>query len=274
MSTHRKRPSAILLLAVAAFVVGLVIPAASASAGGRHTPAARPTIVLVHGAWADASSWSEETARLQHKGYTVVAPPNPLRGLGSDSDALRAFLGTISGPVVLVGHSYGGAVITNAATGNPNVKALVYVDAFAPAAGETILQLVSAQPGSVLAGDPSTTFKVVPIPGSQDADLYLAPDVYSSAFAPDVPKDERSVLSASQRPLAASAITQPSGAPAWASIPSWYVVGTRDQVLPAAEQEAMAARAHSTVVRVKASHASPISQPGPITQVILDAAAS
>ena len=146
--------------------------ARSASRAHKNDPR-RPTIVLVHGAWADASSWSRVIKRLQSDGYTVYAPPDPLRGIASDSAYLASFLKTIPGPVVLVGHSYGGAVITNAATTDPEVKAPVYVDAFIPDQGQTILQLVSAEPGSYLHAD-STTFYFVPFgPGAGDVDLYV-----------------------------------------------------------------------------------------------------
>ena len=151
----RRAPRRSALLAAALAVTTLIavplvsIPPIGASPNPGST---KPTIVLVHGAWADASSWDGVTPILQREGYTVDAPPNPLRGLTTDAAYLASYLSTISGPIVLVGHSYGGAVITNAATGNPNVKALVYVDAFAPAAGETLEQLTFAQPGSCLAG--------------------------------------------------------------------------------------------------------------------------
>jgi pimeloyl-ACP methyl ester carboxylesterase len=239
-------------------------------AGAHH--AARPTIVLVHGAWADGSSWAAVIRRLQRRGYTVAAPPNPLRGLAADSAYLGAFLHTISGPVVLVGHSYGGAVITNAAADAPNVKALVYVSAFAPDEGESLLQLVSAQPGSALA---PAAFDTVPIPGGGgDVDLYVKPSVFPQAFANDLPEWKAAVLAATQRPLAASAAAEPSGPPAWKTIPSWYLVASDDHVLPAAEQRFMAARAHARTVEIAASHLSMISRPRDVTRLIEAAAAS
>lgn len=233
---------------------------------------AKPTVVLVHGAWADSSSWSKVVRRLQTQGYTVDVPPNPLRGLASDSAYVASFLNTISGPVVLVGHSYGGAVNTNAATSTPNVKALVYVNAFAPDHGETILQLVTAQPGSALAGNPADVFNIVPFAGG--ADLYIKQSVFPDAFANDLPAKKAAVLAATQRPLAASASSEPSGPPAWKTIPSWYLVGTADHVLPPAEQKFMAARMHAHTVEVDASHLSMISQPEQVTKLIVDAAKS
>jgi len=186
--------------------------------------------VLVHGAWADSGSWDGVVARLQAGGYTVTAPPNPLRGLPDDAAYLAAFLASVPGPMVVVGHSYGGAVITNAATGNPNVTALVYVDAFIPAQDETLLQLVSAQPGSCVGGDPVQTFNLVPYPGAPAGavDAYLKPSLVPSCFANDLPASTAAVLAATQRPLSTAALTQRSGPPAWLTIPSWALVGTAD----------------------------------------------
>lgn len=243
----------------------------SATAGAATGPT-KPTVVLVHGAWADSSSWSRVVRRLQARGYVVDVPPDPLRGLASDSASLGSFLAAISGPVVLVGHSYGGAVITNAATGNANVKALVYVDAFAPDLGESVQQLVAAQPGSALAGNPADVFDVVPSGGG--ADLYIKQSVFPAAFANDLPPRKAAVLAATQRPLDASAAAEPSGPPAWKTIPSWYLVGTADRVLPPAEQEFMAARMHAHTVEVNASHLSMLSRPEQVTKLILQAAKS
>ena len=242
----------------------------------------RPTIVLVHGAWADSSSWDELIPILQNEGYTVDAPPNPLRGLTSDSAYLASYLKNISGPIVLVGHSYGGAVITNAATGNPNVKALVYVDAFAPAAGETLEQLTFAKPGSCLAGGGNLSnvfnFGVDPSQPAGDSDLYLKIPAgtdyagFDSCFATDVPPQEADLLGVIQRPLALGAFTTPSGTPAWATIPSWAVIGTDDQAIPPAELTFMAQRAHSHTTYVKAGHLSMVTQPWAVANVITQAA--
>jgi pimeloyl-ACP methyl ester carboxylesterase len=262
-------------------------PATAATAGGHAassgaTSAPKPTIVLVHGAWADNSSWNAVTEQLQARGYTVDAAPNPLRGLVtdsahlSDSAYLSDFLSTISGPVVLVGHSYGGFVITNAATGNPQVKALVYDDAFIPAAGDTPRSLSAAKPGSCLAvTDPSTVLNFVPYPGASpgDADAYVKQSVFPGCFANGLPASEGAALAAEQEPLAASALSEPlTAAPAWESIPSWAVIGTNDHVIPPAEQFAMAQRARAHITEIDAPHLSMISDPGAVTQVILDAA--
>ena len=257
-----------------ALAAALWLPASVADAGGAPNRP-KPTVVLVHGAWADSSSWSEVVGRLQRDGYTVEVPPNPLRGLAGDAAYLAAYLQTIVGPIVLVGHSYGGAVISNAASGNVNVKALVYVNAFIPDQGETVVQLASAQPGSALAvADPTTVFRLVPFPGSTPGnfDAYIIPDVYVGAFADDLPRHTAAVLAATQRPVTLGALATPSGPPAWRAIRSWALIGTSDRVLPAAEQAAMAARARAHTVRVNASHLSMISRPKEVTDLIRDAA--
>jgi pimeloyl-ACP methyl ester carboxylesterase len=275
------------LLALAGLIVVPTLAGAQ-SASSRQRPAPhsgpKPTIVLVHGGWADASSWDGVIPILQHEGYTVDAPPNPLRGLTGDSAYLASFLKTIAGPIVLVGHSYGGAVITNAATGNPSVSALVYVDAFAPAQGETLEQLTFSEPGSCLTGggDPSNVFNFAVDPSQPiwDYDLYLkiAPGTdyagFAACFANYVPTREAAILGAVQRPFALQALTTASGAPAWASIPSWSVIGTQDQAIPPAELTFMAQRAHSTTTYVTAGHLSMITQPRAVAGVIDRAALS
>src|SRR5881296_1549196 len=238
----------------------------------------KPSVVLVHGAWADGSSWSRVVAHLQATGYTVYAPPNPLRGLASDPAYVVGFLATISGPVILVGHSYGGAVITNAAAGNPNVKALVYVDAFAPDEGESIGDLASTPPppgqsASCVAGDPTTVFNFVPLTGG-DVDLYVKPSLFPSCFANDLPPNEGAVLASTQRAFALSALPQPSGVPAWRSIPSFYLVGTIDNVIPPFAQLFMAQRANATIVQVRASHLVMISHPNAVVGLIDEATLS
>jgi pimeloyl-ACP methyl ester carboxylesterase len=283
MSVHPLRPAQarLIIVAVVLALAGLLlaaIPGGSARAAAHPVRAAtaegvKPTIVLVHGAWADSGSWNAVTALLQAAGYTVDAPPNPLRGLSYDASYLADFLSTISGPVVLVGHSYGGMVITNAATGNPNVKALVFDDAYIPAATDTLLGLTSAEPGSCLAVSPAP-FNVVPYPGapSGDVDLYVKQSVFPGCFANGLPAAKASVLAATQRPLAASALTEPSGPPAWKSIPSWAVIGTADHVIPLAEQLNMARNAGAHVTEINAPHLSMISDPGAVATVIIRAA--
>src|SRR6267378_3425019 len=251
----------------------LLIPTALVAAKSDST--IKPSIVLIHGAWADGSSWSRVVRILQDQGYTVFVPPNPLRGLASDSAYLASFLKTITGPIVLVGHSYGGAVITNAATGNSNVKALVYVDAFVPDAGESLGALASVPPppgqnGSCLGGDPTQVFTFVPIAG--DFDLYLKPNVFPSCFANDLKADKAAVLASEQRPLVLSVLGDKSGAPAWKTIPSWYLIGKLDLVIPPYAQFFMAQRAHATIAYVNAAHPAMISHPQPVWDLIEQAA--
>ena len=242
--------------------------AATSSHGG-----SKPTVVLVHGAWADSGSWDQVVARLQRQGYPVIAFPTPLRSLPDDSAYLAAFLSSVPGPIVLVGHSYGGAVITNAATGNTSVKALVYVDAFLPAEGDTIVQLIGTPPGSCVGGDPTQVFDLRPIPGAppEVVDAYIKQSLFPSCFANDLPAKQAAVLAATQRPISTLTLGQPSGPPAWADLPSWALVGTVDRVILPATQLFMAERAGARIVKVKASHLSMISQPRAVTGLIVAA---
>jgi pimeloyl-ACP methyl ester carboxylesterase len=268
------------IVALAAVSTSSVVSSSTGTALAANAAGVKPTIVLVHGAWADSSSWARVIARLQDDNYPVVALANPLRGLSTDAAYVRDFLNGIYGPVVLVGHSYGGAVITNAARNAPSVRALVYVDAFIPRKGESIVQLASARPGSCLAGDPATVFNFVPYPGAPpgDFDLYVKTERrpsfpgFARCFANDLPPREGAILAATQRPITLSAGTEPSGAPAWRMIPSWALVGTADRVLPPAEQAFMARRADAHIVRVRTSHLSPISHPHAVTALIVRAA--
>lgn len=269
-------------LAIAGTLLGVSLAgsatAATAATATGQAPSAttvapvKPTIVLVHGAWADNSSWNGVIERLQARGYTVDVPPNPLGGVSSDSAYLSDFLGTISGPIILVGHSYGGFVITNAATGNPQVRALVYDDAFIPAAGDTPESLSTAMPGSCLT---STALNFVPYPGapSGDADVYVKQSVFPGCFANGLPAREGAALAAEQQPPVASILSDTlTTTPAWQTIPSWDVIGTADRVLPPAEQVAMARRAGAHITEINAPHLSMISDPGAVTGVILKAA--
>jgi pimeloyl-ACP methyl ester carboxylesterase len=252
--------------------VAIVALAAGGSAGAAsHTGAGpRPTIVLVHGDWADASSWNSVIERLQHRGFKVVAPPNPLRGPVSDAAYIASYLKTIAGPIVLVAHSYGGFVVTNAATGNPNVKALVYIDGFMPDEGETLGGL--AAQGSCISESALT-----PVPSDGAVDLYLRWDAnqpypgYTECFANGVNPKKAAVLHAAQRPGAAAQFVEPSGPPAWKTTPTWALIGTLDHVIPLALQEQMTGRANARVSRVKAGHMTPITRPAEVTKVILSA---
>jgi pimeloyl-ACP methyl ester carboxylesterase len=270
----------VVVLAVAGLLVSAspIAPAGAATAHAAGGGGPKPTIVLEHGAWADGSSWTGEIQLLQAGGYTVYAPPNPLRGLANDSATLADFLKTIGGPIILVGHSYGGMVITNAATGNPNVKALVYIDAFIPAQGETAFGLTATQPGSCVGS--ANAFNAVPFPGAPagDFDTYLkaGPDApypgFAQCFANGLPASQAAVLAATQRPIAFSAGSDPSGVPAWKTIPSWSLIGTADHVIPPAEQLSMSQRAKTHITEIKAGHLSLISNPGAVTRVIIAAA--
>ena len=259
---------------IAGFLITFTASQSQAKARTRKATAAKPTVVLVNGAWANSAAWSGVIERLQTEGYTVDAPPDPLQSLKGDAGTIADLLKTISGPIVLVGHSYGGAVITNAATGNRNVKALVYVDAFAPSKGESVLALDSTKPGSALGAGPTKVFNFVPFPGAKkgDAELYVKPSVFEQAFANGLPAKEGAVLAATQSPAVYSALTAPSGTPAWKTIPSWYVLGTIDKAIPPAIQLFMARRIHAHITRVRAGHLSMVAAPGVVAKVITAAA--
>ena len=275
MFTHispRSRRRALLVASVLA-VVALISLGAVGSAGTsvKAGGGPRPTIVLVHGDWADGSSWTGVIERLQDRGFNVVAPPNLLRGPAADAAYLASYLGTISAPIVLVAHSYGGFVATNAATGNTNVKALVYIDSFAPDEGETLGGL-TARSGSCV---DESALNAVPSDGV--VDVYLRWEAnppypgFIECFANGVEPETVSVLAAVQRPAALAQYGEPSGPPAWKTIPSWSLIGTLDNVIPPSLQEEMSSRAGARISRVKAGHLSPISRPGDVTKVILSA---
>ncbi|GAB7046064.1 alpha/beta fold hydrolase [Catenuloplanes indicus] len=252
--------------AVVAAGVLTATTAAPAAAAGPGT-GTKPTVVLVHGAFADASGWTEVIRRLTRDGYPVLAPPNPLRGVASDSAYLASFLTTVPGPIVLAGHSYGGFVLTNAATGNVDVKALVYVAAFAPDAGETVQGLQTRFPGTKL---DETQLDFRPHAGGYDG--YVKAASFREIFAADLPKATTDVLWATQRPGDTHTLGEPSGAPAWRDIPSWYLVARDDNLIPAAAQRFMATRARARAVEIRASHAALISQPRATADVIALAA--
>ena len=260
-----------LLIAVLA-IVGLVVPLTGsglADASPSHHSGPKPTIVLVHGDWADSSSWNAVIARLQARGYTVVAPPNPLRG-PTDAPYLAAFLASVPGPIVLVAHSYGGFVITNAATGNTNVKALVYIDAFIPDEGQVPGDL---NPGSCL--DPATAFRVVPVPGDVDLYLQAAPNGpyqgFEECFANGVNRRDAAVLFATQRPASVAQVGFVSGPPAWEEIEAWALIGTADRVITPTEQRAMAENASAHIDTVNAGHLSLITRPNAVVKTIVTA---
>jgi len=230
----------------------------------------KPTIVLVHGAWADASSWNAVASELQTQGLTVLAPTNLLRAVAIDAPYVTSFIAQrTDGPVVLVGHSYGGFVITNAATGADNVKALVYVDAFVPEEGETVFQILGGSGSAFDIPDATEVFDLVGYPGGPEGDVeaFLKPDTVHNSFAQDLPEADRSLIAAGQRPITLSANTTPSTSAAWKTLPSWAVIGTEDRVIPPDTQRSMAERAGATITEVAGSHVSMVSHP----QVAIDA---
>ncbi|EQB16487.1 alpha/beta fold hydrolase [Novosphingobium lindaniclasticum] len=252
-----------------ALAAGLIAPCAQAKP---TVPAARPTIVLVHGAFADSSSWNGVMAALQHDGYTVVAAPDTLRGVRADADVVAGVVKSIAGPVVLVGHSYGGSVISEAAEGASNVTGLVYVAAFAPDAGETALGLAGRFPGSTLA---PTLAPPVPLAGGGN-DLYIRQALFPAQFAADVPLAQARLMAAGQRPVTDAALSEASTAPAWKHVPSWFVYGDADRNIPPAAMRFMAQRAgaRETLVVKGASHVVMVSHPAEVAGVIERAAAA
>jgi pimeloyl-ACP methyl ester carboxylesterase len=226
------------------------------------------TIVLVHGAFAESlSNWKPVLELLLAKGYKVVAAPNPLRGVSSD-----AILNTIDGPIILVGHSYGGAVITNAVNGNQSVKALVYVAAFAPDTGESVATLLRRFPGSTV--EANTAAPILLADGSRD--LYFQPDKFRAQYAADLPETETKLLALTQRPMAERAMTEVSDVAAWKAIPSWFIFGTRDNSIPVNLLAFMAERAGSkkTVTIEGASHAVMMSHADAVVELVEQAASA
>ena len=233
-------------------------------------PAVKPTIVLVHGAFADSASWDGVSKKLIADGYTVIGAANPLRSVKGDAAVVSGIVKSIAGPVVLVGHSYGGAVISAAANGNSNVKSLVYVAAFAPDTGETALELSGRFPGGTLG-----SALAAPVPTADGGkDFYIQQSKFHHQFAADVSKSQASLMAAGQRPIAEAALTEAAGAPAWKTLPSYFVYGTKDLNIPAAALQFMADRAKSrkTVVIEGASHVVMTSKPAEVARLIEDAA--
>jgi pimeloyl-ACP methyl ester carboxylesterase len=250
---------------ITAFLIllGAFINPASAQSG-------KPTIVLVHGAFAESSSWDAVVGELRALGYPVIAAANPLRGVKNDADYVASILSDIKGPIVLVGHSYGGNVITNAVNGNRNVKALVYVAAFAPDKGESAAELCGRYPGGALT---SMLAPPVALPGG-GKDLYIEQDKFGAQFDADVASKYTKVLAATQRPIAEAALNEPSGVPAWETTPSWFIYGDLDRNIPQAALAFMAKRAGSkeTVVVKGAAHFVMVSRPDAVVDLIRRAA--
>jgi pimeloyl-ACP methyl ester carboxylesterase len=253
-------------LILAAICLSLILPCGEALAHAR----AKPTVVLVHGAFADASGFGAVTSRLQHRGYTVISPANPLRGPANDAAFVASVLKTINGPIVLVAHSYGGAVITEAATRVSNVKALVYLNALALDEGESNLGITERFPNQFAGA-------LLPRPftqpdGTQGTDLYIDPAKFHAFFAADIPARTAARMASAQRPLSLAGAQEKATAPAWKTIASWYLIGRQDEVISPAAQRFMAKRAHSHTIEINSSHASYISHPSAVTKLILRAA--
>ena len=232
----------------------------------------KPTIVLVHGAFADASSWNGVVERLQQQGYDVVAPAVPLRGIAHDSAYVASVVNQIEGPVLLVGHSYGGAVISNAGTDIKNAVGLVFVAAFAPDKDERLGEVAAGSIDSVL--NSALVQKQYPIgsEGETAVEFVIDPAQFQAAFAADLPEAQTALMAATQRPVAAAGFSDPSGPPAWGSLPSWAVVATGDKAAGADIVKSMAQRAGAEIVEVEASHVVMISQPQAVTDVVVRAA--
>ncbi|MFC8448204.1 alpha/beta fold hydrolase [Kitasatospora sp. NPDC057223] len=266
-------PMAIVSAVSAGLVLGSVALGGPADASTSSVAGTRgnPTIVLEHGAFADGSSWSGVITRLRAAGYPVVAPADPLRGPAADAAVLRSVLDNIKGPKVLVGHSYGGSVISAAGANDPQVKALVYVAAFLPAPGETALELTGKFSGSTLPDALNPVTYSLP-DGTGTTDLYIQTDKFRHQFAADVPAAQAALMAATQRPIAQSALQEKATTAAWQEKPSWDVVTTQDLNIPAAAQLFMARRAHSHITEVAASHSVAVSHPALVAQVIEKAA--
>jgi pimeloyl-ACP methyl ester carboxylesterase len=229
-----------------------------------------PTVVLVHGAFAESASWNGVVEQLQARSIEVVAAANPLRSLAGDAEYVRDVIASVGGPVVLVGHSYGGMVITEAAAGNQSVTGLVYVCAFAPDNGESALQLSGKFPGSTL-GEALAAYPV----SSGGNEFAIRPDAFHHQFAADVPADQAAVMAATQRPVTEAALAEglPTATPAWTTLPSWFVFSDQDLNIPVTLHRFMANRADAKGTRevAGASHALSVSNPDVVTASILDA---
>jgi len=252
-------------LALAALMMAGTATAQAAEDGGK------PTVILVHGAFADSSGWNDVIARLEKDGYPVIAAANPLRSVAGDAESVSSVVRSVPGKVVLVGHSYGGVVITEAAKDNPNVTALVYVAGFVPDAGESALTLSAKFPGSTL----GTALSPVKLADGA-TDLYIQPARFHDQFAADVPGPQAALMAATQRPVTQAALTEASRYAAWKSLPSYVIYGSDDRNIPAAVMRFMAERAHSrkTVSVEHGSHALMVSHPGEVAALIEDAASA
>lgn len=257
------------VLALAAAVLAMSVAVPSATADQKPPKSPKPTVVLVHGAFAESASWNGVVQRLKRDGYPVVAVANPLRSLSGDAAYVRKVLSTINGPVVIAGHSYGGMVLSNAATGNPNVKSLVYIASFAPERGESTFDLANKYPGNVL-GEALDEIDL----GDGTHDLVIQQDKFRSYFAADVDRETAELAAATQRPVRDAALAEASGEPAWHGVPSWFLLTGKDRTIPLEAQKFMAkrAKARGVVELPRASHGVTMSEPGAVTDLIIRAA--
>ncbi|MFJ4985880.1 alpha/beta fold hydrolase [Streptomyces sp. NPDC088732] len=245
-------------------------PAAADGHGGGGTSSGKPTVVLVHGAFADGSSWNGVVERLEQRGYTVMAPANPLRGLHNDATYISSVLDSIKGPVVLAGHSYGGAVISSAAAGHSQVKALVYINALMPDVGESGASLAARFPSAL-----ATATRSVPYQeghGQSGTDLYLKRDKVHPVFAACLPESQAELLGITQRPAATTAFSETAQVAAWKTIPSWAMVGRQDMTINPEQERFQARRAHSHTVEINSCHVSLIAHPEAVADLIQQAA--
>ena len=232
----------------------------------------RPTVVLVHGAFADGSSWNGVIERLQQQGYMVIAPANPLRGVVADSAYTASLLGQIDGPVLLAGHSYGGAVISNAATSAANVVGLVFIAAFAPDEGERLGEVAAGSRDSIL-GTAQVQYHYPAGPdGGTAVEFGISPALLRDVFAADLPAEQAALMAATQRPVAAAAFSDVSGPPAWKKLPCWAVVATADKAAGTDITRSMAQRAGAEITELEGSHVIMVSQPQAVADVIMRAA--
>ncbi|WP_075033491.1 alpha/beta hydrolase [Streptomyces mirabilis] len=254
-----------------AVAISTVLATPVAADGGKTTTSTttKPTIVLVHGAFADASSWNGVVERLERRGYTVIAPANPLRGLYTDSTYIASVLDSIKGPIVLAGHSYGGAVISTAAAANPRVKSLVYVSALMPDVGESGMSLGAKFPSELGTATKSVPYRAGGVSGT---DLYLKPDRIHPVFAADLPENTARVMAVTQRPAATTAFSETAKAAAWKHIPSWFLVAKQDKTINPDQERFEAKRAGSHTVEINSSHVAMISHPDAVTALLLQAA--
>ncbi|MFJ8477555.1 alpha/beta fold hydrolase [Kitasatospora sp. NPDC094011] len=268
--SRRPISSAVTVALAACAVAATVSPALAAVAGGPTGGGGKPTVVLIHGAFADASGWNDVAERLTADGYPVVAPPNELRGVANDAAYVASVLKSISGPIVLAGHSYGGAVISQAAAGIANVKALVYLAALMPDVGESPAELSAKFAGSEL----GTALNPVPYTehGGSGTDLYLKNDKFRDIFAADLPEAQTRTMATEQRPLAQAGFGEKLTAAAWHDIPSWFLVSRQDKAIAPELERFEAKRGKSHTVEIDSSHVAMMSHPDVVAQLIREAA--